>query len=185
MQTRPFDHGAGTACGCCLSRRGFIAAAAAGVATLSAASATGAATARDVVDVHAHFTPPAFRTAGIAVGPMAGWSLEKQYEEMDKAGVSRALLSITTPGVTLAGDAGVRLGREANDYGANIARDSKGRLGLFVYVHTPDRPDAAIKDVEYGLDILKANGVCLFTSYGGKYLGDPVYDPLFAELNRR
>ena len=187
MLTRSFaspGHAAAAGCACCLPRRGFLAAAA-GLATVGAASATGAATPRDIVDVHAHFTPPTFRTAGIAQGPMVGWSVERQYEEMDKAGVSRALLSITTPGVTVAGDAGLKLAREANDYGAKIVADSKGRLGLFVYVHRPNDPDAALKDVEYGLDTLKANGVCLFTSYGGKYLGDAVYDPLFAELNRR
>jgi predicted TIM-barrel fold metal-dependent hydrolase len=187
MLSRPFmssEHAASTACGCCLPRRGFLAAAA-GLAAVGAGASTSAATPRNIVDVHAHFTPPTFRTAGIAQGPMAGWSVEKQYEEMDKAGVGRALLSITTPGVTVAGDAGVQLAREANDYGARIAADSKGRLGLFVYVHRPDQPEAALKDVEYGLDTLKANGVCLFTSYGGKYLGDAVYDPLFAELNRR
>jgi predicted TIM-barrel fold metal-dependent hydrolase len=187
MLSRPFlssGHAASPACGCCLPRRGFLATAAA-AASLAGASATGAATPRDIVDVHAHFTPPTFRPAGIAQGPMAGWSVERQYEEMDKAGVRRALLSITTPGVTVAGDAGLKLAREANDYGAQVAADSKGRLGLFVYVHRPDQTDVALKDIEYGLDTLKANGVCLFTSYGGKYLGDAVYDPLFAELNRR
>jgi predicted TIM-barrel fold metal-dependent hydrolase len=170
-------------CGCCLPRRGFLAGAAA--ASLGGASAALAARPRDIIDVHAHFTPPSFRAAGIAVGPMAGWSVERQYEEMDKAGVRRALLSITTPGVTVAGDAGVRLGREANEYGAMIAANSKGRLGLFVYVHHPEDTDAALKEIAYGLDVLKANGVCLFTSYGGKYLGDPAFDPLFSELNRR
>ena len=173
-------------CGCCFfSRRAFLGSAVAGAATLAGSQAAPAAAPRDIVDVHAHFTPPTFRPAGIAQGPMAGWSVEKQYEEMDKAGLSRALLSITTPGVTVPGDAGLKLAREANDYGAKIAGDSKGRLGLFVYVHRPDQADAALKDIAYGLDALKANGVCLFTSYGGKYLGDAVYDPLFAELNRR
>lgn len=183
MQTRPFHSSSGL-CGCCLPRRAFLAAAA-GLATVGAASATDAATPRDIVDVHAHFTPPTFRTAGIAQGPMTGWSLERQYEEMDKAGVSRALLSITTPGATVDGEAGFRLGREANEYGAKIAADSKGRLGQFVYVHHPEQVDGALKQIANGLDELKANGVCLFTSYGGKYLGDLVYDPIFAELNRR
>jgi predicted TIM-barrel fold metal-dependent hydrolase len=188
MLIRPFSnprHVSDAACGCCLPRRGFLAAATAGLATLGAASTTVAAAPRDIVDVHAHFTPPTFRAAGIAQGPMAGWSVEKQYEEMDKAGVRRALLSVTTPGVTVAGDAGLKLAREANDYGARIASDSKGRLGLFVYIHRPLDTEAALNDIAYGLDTLKANGVCLFTSYDGKYLGDAVYDPLFSELNRR
>jgi predicted TIM-barrel fold metal-dependent hydrolase len=189
MLSRPFvaaQGSAAAACGCCLPRRGFLAAALAGAATLGGVAAASAAAAPDnIVDVHAHFTPPTFRTAGIAAGPMVGWSLDKQYEAMDKAGISRSLLSITTPGVTVVGEAGVRLSREANDYGAKIASDSKGRLGLFVYVQHPEQTDTALNDIAYGLDSLKANGVCLFTSYGGKYLGDAVYDPLFAELNRR
>lgn len=167
-----------------MPRRSFLVAAA-GLATLGAAASADAATPRDIIDVHAHFTPPTFRTAGLAQGPMAGWSVERQYEEMDKAGVSRALLSITTPGVTVEGEPGARLTREANEYGARIAGDSKGRLGLFVYVQHADQADAALKEIAYGLDVLKANGVCLFTSYGGKYLGDAVFDPVFAELNRR
>jgi predicted TIM-barrel fold metal-dependent hydrolase len=116
---------------------------------------------------------------------MGGWSVERQYEEMDKAGVSRALLSITTPGVTVEGEPGARLTREANEYGAKIAGDSKGRLGLFVYVQHAEQTDATLKEISYGLDVLKANGVCLFTSYGDKYLGDAVFDPVFEELNRR
>lgn len=183
MTTRPFLSRHAGDCGCCLPRRGLLAGVA-GVAALGA-GAGAAAKPRDIVDVHAHFTPPTFRTAGIAAGPMAGWSVERQYEEMEKAGVARALLSITTPGVLTEGDAGVRLTREANEYGARAAADSKGRLGQFVYVQRADESDAALKEIAYGLDTLKANGVCLFTSYGGKYLGDPAFDPLFSELNRR
>jgi predicted TIM-barrel fold metal-dependent hydrolase len=168
-----------------MPRRGFLAAAAAGLGALGTVSETSAAAPKNIVDVHAHFTPPTFRTAGLATGPMGGWSVERQYEAMDKAGVSRALMSITTPGVTVPGDAAGRLTREANEYGARIAGDSKGRLGLFVYVLNAAQADEALKEIAYGLDVLKANGVCLFTSYGDKYLGDAVFDPVFAELNRR
>ena len=48
-----------------------------------------------------------------------------------------------------------------------------------------DDTDAALKEIEYGFDVLKAPGVGLFTSYGGQWLGDKRFDPVFAELNRR
>jgi predicted TIM-barrel fold metal-dependent hydrolase len=183
MQGRPFTPDG--SCGCCLPRRGFLAGLGGGAAALALGSTTSAAQARDILDVHAHLTPPTFRAAGIAQGPMAGWSLERQLAEMDQAGVQRAILSVTTPGVTVEGEAGARLTLEANDYAAKISSDSKGRLGFFVYVQHPEKTDETLREIARGLDELKANGVCLFTSYQGKYLGDPVFDPLFAELNRR
>ena len=35
------------------------------------------------------------------------------------------------------------------------------------------------------LDQLHFDGVCLFASYGARFLGDPAFDPLMEELNRR
>ncbi len=48
-----------------------------------------------------------------------------------------------------------------------------------------DDMDAAVNEVAYGFDVLKAQGVGLFTSYSGRWLGDAQFDPLFAELERR
>jgi predicted TIM-barrel fold metal-dependent hydrolase len=35
------------------------------------------------------------------------------------------------------------------------------------------------------LDELQADGVCMLTNHHGNYLGDALFDPIFAELNRR
>lgn len=148
-----------------------------------AAHAAAARQQRRIIDVHAHFQPPVMRAMNLP-GPMNAWSLEKQIEDMDVAGVERALLSVTTPGVPAKGEEARRIARETNEFAARLAADHGRRFGFFLCLPMDDL-DAALAEVAYGLDVLKAQGVGLFTSYEGKYLGDPVFDPLFSELNRR
>ena len=136
-----------------------------------------------IVDVHAHYYPPVLKSMG-APGPMNAWSLQRHLEEMDAAGVTRSLFSLTTPGIVAAGDQRRRLTRESNEYAAKTCGEQNGRLGFFTYVQLEDL-DGALKEIEYGFDVLKAQGVGLFTSYGNRWLGDPQFDPVFAELERR
>ena len=44
--------------------------------------------------------------------------------------------------------------------------------------------EGTLKEIDM-LDTLKADGIQLMTSYGDKWIGDPEYNEVFEELNRR
>src|SRR6201999_2905756 len=58
------------------------------------------------------------------------------------------------------------------------------RFGGYAALPLPD-VDGALKALEYGLDVLKLDGVVLFSNARGIYLGDRRFKPLFDELERR
>lgn len=167
------------------SRRRLLAGVgAAGIAfALRAAGGEGPPAIPRIVDVHAHYYPPVLKALGSPT-PMNAWSLQAHMEAMDAAGVRRSLLSLTTPGIVAPGEAGRKLARESNEYAAKISGDHAGRLGFFAYAQ-PDDTEGALREIEYALDVLKAQGIGLFTSYGNRWLGDAAFDPVFAELERR
>jgi predicted TIM-barrel fold metal-dependent hydrolase len=76
------------------------------------------------------------------------------------------------------------MARGCNEYGADMMREYPGRFGLFATLSMLDI-DATLKEIEYALDVLKADGIGLQTNYGDKWLGHPAYKPVLEELNRR
>ncbi|MFO1503213.1 MAG: amidohydrolase family protein [Steroidobacteraceae bacterium] len=166
-----------------LSRRHVLMGLSALAAAPSFSLAAEARKASPIIDVHAHFQPAVLKALNMP-GPMAAWSLQKHLDDMGAAGVTRSMLSITTPGVPETGERARTLARGTNEDAAKLAADNGGKLGFFIAVPM-DNPDAALKEIEYGFDVLKAPGVGLFTSYGAEWLGDKRFDPVFDELNRR
>jgi len=200
LARRHMNHGPTrlTGCQCCggLSRRGFVA----GIATIGAAAAlpklASAQHKADLIDTHHHFYPPEYQKAWLSweesrklphFPTQVAWTREKAIEEMDKAGIRTAILSLaSTPGLWFdAGpEAAARMARTCNEFGATMVQDFPGRFGLFATLSMLDI-DTTLKELEYAFDTLKADGVGLQSNYGDKWLGNPVYKPVLEELNRR
>ena len=141
------------------------------------------------IDVHHHFSAPGFIAAISArktnQRPLEQWTPAKSIEDMDKSGVATSMISTSEPSVWFGDDQAARkLARECNDYGARLMADHSGRFGMFSTLPLPD-VDGSLREIEYSQDQLKADGVCLMTSYQGKYPGDPAFEPVMNELNRR
>lgn len=119
------------------------------------------------------------------LGMLAGWTPEKSLDDMDGAGVATSMISIAPQGNPFDDPAtAARFTRESNEYSARLAGDRPGRFGVFASLPLPNI-SASLTEIAYALDILKADGVAMFTSYVGTWLGDPIFDPVFEELNRR
>lgn len=169
------------------SRREFLAAALA----QAARPAPGA----QLIDVHHHILPPAYLAeararlleqaqAGLPPGVLQ-WTPERAIAEMDQNGVATAIVSISTPGVWFGDAQAARsLARKCNEYAAQLARDHPARFGFFAAIPLPDT-EGSLREIAYALDTLGAAGVCLMTSYGDKWPGDPAYRQVFEELDRR
>ena len=190
LQHRYLQHGRS-------SRREFLAAATAVcAATFTTARHAVAADESKLIDTHHHFYPPAYQKAWSDwedarkiphFGVQLAWSRDQDIEAMDKNGVTTSILSLaSTPGTWFDGGAQAAhdMARMCCDFAAEMVREKPGRYGLFAPLSMLDT-DATLKEIEYALDTLKADGVNLQTNYGDKWLGDPAYQPVFEELNRR
>jgi predicted TIM-barrel fold metal-dependent hydrolase len=143
------------------------------------------------VDVHHHILPDFFwRATNDAHDPVGGiapqpWSKESALSFMDDAGIDVAITSISTPGVHMGDDAAARaLARRCNELAADLMRSRPDRFGGFACIPLPD-VDGALEELAYALDVLKLDGVILFSNSRGVYLGDERFKPLFDELERR
>lgn len=154
--------------------------------TSSISGATGPKAGR--IDVHHHIVPPSLLKALGAQGlglASADWTPEKALEDMNASGVSTGISSIAPAGDPFRDTVrAVRLTHECNEYAARLTSDYPRRFGVFAALPLPNI-DASLHEIEYAFDTLKADGVGLFTSYGDKWLGDPAFNPVFEELNRR
>ena len=135
------------------------------------------------IDVHGHFMSPIMiETIGAQeLGNFATWSAAKHLDTMEENGVASTMISIPPHYDPELVD---RVARPTNEFGARLAQDHPGRFGLMAFLPMP-HIDTTLREIEYALDTLKADGVAMYTNYGDKWLGDPVFNPVLEELNRR
>lgn len=145
------------------------------------------------IDVHYHIMAPDWvREPAVhkllppgSVKAVEAWTAEGALADMDRNGIATIIGSPLVPGVWLGEVAqGRRLARTFNAYVAQIGRQYPNRFGLFAALPLPD-VDGSLAELAFALDTLGADGVSLYTSYDDHWLGDAVFDPVFAELNRR
>ncbi len=179
------------------SRRQFLTGlGAAGFAAALPAPAVHAQGAKTLIDTHNHFYPPPYLAMqkewegkrNIPPAPdVYNWTPARLIELMDKDGIRTAVMSLaSTPGLWF--DAGAeeaaKTVRICQDFVAKMRQDYPGRFGVFAPLSMMN-VDVTLKEIEYAFDSIKADGINLQSNYGDKWLGDAMYQPVLAELNRR
>ncbi|GAA1149915.1 MULTISPECIES: amidohydrolase family protein [Streptomyces violaceusniger group] len=146
-----------------------------------------------LIDVHAHFVTDSYVAAARAAGieqpdgmpDWPAWSVEQHLDLMERSGIEKSYLSVSSPGVHFGDDGAARtLARVVNDFAAEVGADHPTRFGHFATLPLPD-VEGSLVEADRAFDVLGADGVAVKTHHGGRYLGDPAFEPLWAQLEWR
>ncbi|KAJ0418595.1 hypothetical protein BJY00DRAFT_314747 [Aspergillus carlsbadensis] len=151
--------------------------------------------ARGRIDVHHHFVPDFYRQAvQSSGGDPSGWFIPDWTPALDEKvnqefGITTSILSLTAPGACILKDpqASADLARKTNEYAAKLRDENPQKYGFLAALPNILNKRLALEEIAYAYDVLKADGVVLFTRYGegNHYLGHPDFKDIWAELNRR
>ncbi|MFE5872050.1 amidohydrolase family protein [Streptomyces roseifaciens] len=142
------------------------------------------------IDVHQHLIPPEQRRAisgrAAAFGwPAPVWDVQRAIAMMDRRSIAAGVLSFAAPVGPPDDPEGARAtARTVNEYTAELVKDRPDRFGHFAVLPLPD-VDGALAEAAHALDELDADGVMVLSNAHGRYLGDPLFEPLWAELDAR
>ncbi|KAF2230068.1 amidohydrolase family protein [Viridothelium virens] len=147
------------------------------------------------IDVHHHFYPQAMVAAiERAGGDPSGWYIPPWTLELDAEigsliGLKTTILSVTAPGPVIEKDSAraAALARECNEHAAGIRDQKPSEYGFFASLPSLFDTKLVLEELAYAFDVLKADGVTLYTRYGSghAYLGHEAFKPIWTALNDR
>jgi predicted TIM-barrel fold metal-dependent hydrolase len=147
-----------------------------------------------IIDVHSHFILDSYLEGLKAQDvdpfledgfPTPKWSPEAHLQYMAEANIERCILSLSTPHVHHGDDkVAAKLAREINEETAAICAKYPDKFSFAACLPLP-AIDASLEEIAYAYDKLGAVGVKVASNNHGVYLGDPVLNPMFEELDRR
>jgi len=106
------------------------------------------------------------------------YTLERQINDMDAAGIDKAVMKIPCAQEWLSLD----FCKMFNDGMADFAKQSKGRL-IPLGVIPPDSGTEGLKELERCRNELNMKGIQLSAHYGNRYLDSPDFDLFFENVN--
>lgn len=145
------------------------------------------------IDVHHHVVLPEYEAALVRSGvgdPSRPFrknaSPQIECEKMAELGIDAAVVNpLSVAGVHHGDDANAcYLTQAVNEAQARFVSGAPDKLGFFAALPLPD-VDGALRQMEHALDTLGADGVIFLTNQNGRYIGDPEFEPLYAEMDRR
>ncbi|KAK5999267.1 6-methylsalicylic acid decarboxylase [Cladobotryum mycophilum] len=145
------------------------------------------------IDTHFHALPyqyiDALNTAG---GDPSGfttpnWTINDAISSMNAAGSSLGILSVSSPGVPIAGteQPARKLARSLNQQLGNYSIDGRyqSRIGFFGVLPDFQDIDGTLEEIDFLYSQQKlCAGVTVYTSYGNKLLSDLEFSPIWAKL---
>ncbi|CAI6338015.1 unnamed protein product [Periconia digitata] len=142
------------------------------------------------IDYHHHIIPPVVtklleQNAALTQGlRLPQWNVDLSLDFMARNNISTAILSLPIPPWVLTENPSETqsLARSVNTIMGNLKKEHAGKFGFFGCLPKLDDSQACIEEIRYAMTCLGANGIMLFSSYGGKYLGHPDFEPVWHEL---
>lgn len=144
-----------------------------------------------IIDVHAHYYPQRYldliRRPDLppASGVLAGQSIAERLALLDRAGVDTQVLSVSQAQPYLPDPAAAaEAAKLANEEFLSLCDAHRGRFLAFAALPLP-HVDQALAEIERVAGLGPVVGFTLGCSIGLRQLDDPLFEPVYAELDQR